>query len=250
MSVCHHLDHLGALVDIVSSGCETHVALVGSAATWSNFERGGNLLIHMRFLKCLAVGSVAVLAAALTGCTSVVYPPAPVTAGQEDYTYIIGAGDNLNIIVWRNPELSMSVPVRPDGKVAAPLVEEIMAQGKTSTQLARDVEKQLSKYVRDPVVTVLVTGFVGPYSEQIRVVGEAAKPQFLRYKKNMTVLDVMIAVGGLTDFADGNGASILRTSEGGKQYGVRLKDLVKRGDVSANVEVKPGDILIVPQSFY
>lgn len=187
----------------------------------------------------------------LTGCAgTVAFPPAPTLAGVQDYTYIIGAGDNVNIIVWRNPELSMSVPVRPDGKVAAPLVEEILAQGKTSTELARDVEKQLSKYVRDPVVTVLVTGFVGPYSEQIRVVGEAAKPQFLSYKKNMTVLDVMIAVGGLTDFADGNGASILRTSEGGKQYGVRLKDLVKRGDVSANVEVKPGDILIVPQSFY
>lgn len=208
------------------------------------------MLICIRFLKYLAVGGLAVVVAALTGCASVAYPPAPATAGQEDYTYIIGAGDNLNIIVWRNPELSMSVPVRPDGKVAAPLVEEILAQGKTSTELARDIEKQLSKYVRDPVVTVLVTGFVGPYSEQIRVVGEAAKPQFLSYKKNMTVLDVMIAVGGLTDFADGNGASILRTSEGGKRYGVRLKDLVKRGDVSANVEVKPGDILIVPQSFY
>ena len=171
-------------------------------------------------------------------------------AEVKDYTYIIGAGDGLNIIVWRNPELSMAVPVRPDGKVAAPLVDEILAQGKTSIELARDIEKQLSKYVRDPVVTVLVTGFVGPYSEQVRVVGEAAKPQFLNYKKGMTILDVMIAVGGLTDFADGNKASILRTSEGSKQYGVRLKDLVKRGDISANVEMKPGDILIVPQSLF
>lgn len=169
---------------------------------------------------------------------------------MQDYTYIIGAGDNVNIIVWRNPELSMSVPVRPDGKVAAPLVDEVLAQGKTSIELAREVEKQLSKYVRDPVVTVLITGFVGPYGEQIRVLGEAARPQFLSYKKNMTILDVMIAVGGLTDFADGNAATILRTSEGNKQYSVRLKDLVKRGDISANVEVKPGDILIVPQSFY
>ena len=183
-------------------------------------------------------------------CTSVVYPPAPAKIAGEDYTYIIGAGDNLNIIVWRNPELSMSVPVRPDGKVAAPLVEEIVAQGKTSTELARDVEKQLSKYVRDPVVTVLVTGFVGPYSEQIRVVGEAARPQFLSYKKNMTLLDVMIAVGGLTDFAAGNKATILRTGDGGKQYAVRLKDLIKRGDVSANVEMKPGDILVIPQSLF
>jgi polysaccharide export outer membrane protein len=187
----------------------------------------------------------------LAGCASQpAFPPAPVTVAGEDYTYIIGAGDGLNIIVWRNPELSMSVPVRPDGKVAAPLVEEITAQGKTSTQLARDIEKQLGKYVRDPVVTVLVTGFVGPYSEQIRVIGEAARPQFLSYKKNMTLLDVMIAVGGLTDFAAGNSATILRTGDGGKQYAVRLKDLVKRGDVSANVEMKPGDILVIPQSLF
>ena len=178
------------------------------------------------------------------------YPPAPASASTADYSYLIGAGDSVNIIVWRNPELSMNVPVRPDGKLAAPLVDEIVAQGKTSIQLARDVEQQLGKYVRDPVVTVLVTGFVGPYTEQIRVVGEAARPQALNYKKNMSLLDVMIAVGGLTDFAAGNMASILRTSEGGKQYAVRLKDLVKRGDVSANVEVKPGDILIIPQSLF
>ena len=198
-----------------------------------------------------ASSMVLALAAVFAGCASSPdFPPAPVSASVQDYTYIIGAGDSVNIIVWRNPELSMSVPVRPDGKVAAPLVDEIIAQGKTSVELARDVEKQLSKYVRDPVVTVLVTGFVGPYGEQIRVLGEAAKPQFLSYKKDMTILDVMIAVGGLTDFADGNRATILRTSEGNKQYVVRLKDLVKRGDVSANVEMKPGDILIVPQSLF
>jgi len=201
-----------------------------------------------------AVGPCALalaLLAGLAGCANApALPPAPALAAVQDYTYVIGAGDGLNIIVWRNPELSMAVPVRPDGKVAAPLVEEMVAQGKTSTELARDIEKQLSKFVRDPIVTVLVTGFIGPYSEQIRVVGEAAKPQFLSYKKNMTILDVMIAVGGLTDFADGNRATILRTSEGNKQYSVRLKDLVKRGDVTANVEMKPGDILIVPQSLF
>ena len=144
----------------------------------------------------------------------------------------------------------MSVPVRPDGKLATPLIDELLAQGKTPVELAREVEKALAKYVRDPIVTVIVTGFVGPYSEQIRVVGEAAKPQFLPYKQKMTLLDVLIAVGGLTDFADGNGATILRTAEGSKQYSVRLKDLVRRGDVSANVEMKAGDILIIPQSFF
>lgn len=192
----------------------------------------------------------------LAGCSSLSmfggpsFPPAPAKAASSDYTYVIGAGDSVNIIVSRNPELSMSVPVRPDGKIAAPLVDEIVAQGKTPVALAREIEKQLEKYVRDPVVTVIVTGFVGPYSEQVRVVGEAARPQFLPYKQDMTVLDVMIAVGGLTDFAAGNSATILRSSEGNKQYAVRLKDLIKRGDMSANVEMKPGDILIIPQGFF
>lgn len=178
------------------------------------------------------------------------HPPAPVTALASDYNYIVGAGDTLNIIVWRNPELSMSVPVRPDGKVTTPLVDELVAQGKTTTEIARSVEKELSKLVRDPVVTIVATNFIGPYSEQIRVIGEATRPQALAYKKNMTMLDVMIAVGGLTDFADGNAASITRASEGEKRYSVRLKDLVKRGDISANVEVKPGDILIIPQGWF
>jgi polysaccharide export outer membrane protein len=122
--------------------------------------------------------------------------------------------------------------------------------GKDPSTLARDIEKELGKYIRDAVVTVVVTHFVGPYSEQIRVVGEAAKPQALPYKQQMTLLDVMIAVGGITDFADGNHATILRTAEGGKQYSVRLKDLIKRGDVSANVEMRAGDVLIIPQSWF
>jgi polysaccharide export outer membrane protein len=188
----------------------------------------------------------------LSACSSLstAYPPAPATTLSSDYNYIVGAGDTLNIIVWRNPELSMSVPVRPDGKVSTPLVDELVAQGKTTTEIARSVEKELSKLVRDPVVTIIATSFIGPYSEQIRVIGEAARPQALAYKKNMTMLDVMIAVGGLTDFADGNAASITRVSEGDKRYSVRLKDLVKRGDINANVEVKPGDILIIPQGWF
>ncbi len=188
----------------------------------------------------------------LGACSSVTsqYPQAPAAAVTKDYDYIVGSGDLLNIIVWRSPELSLSVPVRPDGKISTPLVDELTAQGKTTVQIARDIEKALSKLVRDPVVTVVATHLVGPYSEQIRVVGEAAKPQALPYKQKMTVLDVMIAVGGLTDYADGNAASITRTSDGGKRYSVRLKDLVKRGDISANVEMLPGDILIIPQGWF
>jgi len=196
---------------------------------------------------------LAMVSTFVLGCASFSnpkYPPAPVAAATPDYNYIVGPGDSLNIIVWRNPELSMSVPVRPDGKVTTPLVDEIVAQGKTSSEIARDVERALGKYVRDPIVTVIVTGFVGPYSEQIRVVGEAAKPQFLSYKQKMTLLDVMIIVGGLTNFADGNSASILRASEGDKRYGVRIKDLIQRGDLSANVEMKPGDVLIIPQGWF
>jgi polysaccharide export outer membrane protein len=197
--------------------------------------------------------ALALVAVVLTGCANLgapTLPPAPATPPSADYSYVVGAGDALSITVWRNPELSMAVPVRPDGKISTPLIDELQAQGRTPTEIAREVEKRLSAFVRDPIVTVIVTGFVGPYSEQIRVVGQAARPQFLPYKQKMTVLDVMIAVGGLTDFADGNGASILRTSEGNKQYSVRLSDLLKRGDVGANVEMRPGDILIIPQSFF
>lgn len=196
--------------------------------------------------------SIGILCGLITSCSifTAGYPPAPTSAITNDYNYIIGPGDALSITVWRNPELSMAVPVRPDGKLTTPLVDELVVQGKTSVQVAREIEVILGKFVRDPVVTVMVTSFVGPYSEQIRVVGEAAKPQTLPYKSKMTVLDVMISVGGLTDFADGNNATILRTSEGDKRYSVRLKDLVKRGDFSSNVEMKPGDILIIPQGWF
>jgi len=201
--------------------------------------------LRMSWCRGLVVGALL-----LAGCTTPSYPPAPKVAATPDYNYLVGPLDTVNIIVWRNPEISMSVPVRPDGKITTPLVEDLPALGKDPTTLARDLEKALSKYIRDPVVTVIVTNFVGPFDEQVRVIGEAARPQALPYRQKMTVLDVMIAVGGLTDFANGNAASIFRTSEGGKQYSVRLRDLVKRGDVGANVDVKPGDILIIPQSWF
>lgn len=203
----------------------------------------------MEHFKRLTAVAVMVLSAIFLGCASP-YPPAPRDLGVVDYEYIIGPLDTLSIIVWRNPELSLSVPVRPDGKVTTPLVDDVQALGKSPTQLARDLEKALAKYIRDPVVTVVVTNFVGPSSEQVRVIGEATKPQIIAYRKNMSILDVMIQVGGLTDFADGNAASIYRVADGGKSYNVRLRDLVKRGDISANVDMRPGDIVIIPQSWF
>ena len=199
--------------------------------------------------KFRVVMMLALVTGLLQAC-STAFPPAPALAAQDSYNYIIGPGDSVGIVVWRNPELSTTVPVRPDGKITAPLVEDLPAMGKDSTTLARDIEQALGKYIRDPVVTVIVGGFVGPYSEQIRVVGEAARPQVLAYKQKMTLLDVMIAVGGMTEFADGNNATILRTAEGNKQYSVRIRDLIRRGDVSANAEMCPGDVLIIPQSWF
>jgi len=202
----------------------------------------------LRRIGALAVA--ALVAALLSACVSTKYPEAPTAAATPDYKYLIGPGDSLNIIVWRNPELSMTTTVRPDGRISTPLVEDLVAQGRNPTDLARDIEKALSKYTRDPVVTVIVSGFVGASSEQIRVIGEAVRPAAIPYRQQMTLLDVMIAVGGLTDFADGNNAVLVRGKEGGKPFGVRLKDLVKRGDISANVEVRPGDVLIIPQGWF
>src|SRR5206468_8364666 len=192
----------------------------------------------MRTMLRSIVG-IGVLCLAVAGCQTP-YPPAPVTATTPDYDYRIGPLDSINVIVWRNPELSMVVPVRPDGKITTPLIDDLPALGKTPSELERDMEKALVKYIRDPVVTVVVTAFAGPVNEQIRVIGEATKPQVLAYRRNMTVLDVMIAVGGLTDFADGNSARIFRVADGGKVYAVRLRDLVKRGDITANVDMRPG----------
>jgi len=186
----------------------------------------------------------------LAGC-STSYPPVAQPGPRIDAPYLVGPGDMLNVVVWRSPELSVTVPVRPDGKITTPLVEDLQASGKTATQIARQIEEALTRYVQSPVVTVIVTNFAGPYSQQVRVIGEAAKPQALAYRENMTLLDVMIAVGGITDFAAGNKASILRI-EGGKtrQFGVLLTDLIRGGDLSANVEMRPGDILVIPQSLF
>jgi polysaccharide export outer membrane protein len=170
---------------------------------------------------------------------------------DEAPDYLIGPGDNVNIFVWGLPELSSSVPVRPDGKITTPLIEDVPASGLTPTELAREMEEVLATYVLDPVVTVIVTGFVGPYSQQVRVVGEATNPQGVPYRENMTALDLMIEVGGLTEFAAGNRASIIREVDGKpKQFSVRLDDLIKRGKIEENVFMLPGDILIIPETWF
>ena len=200
----------------------------------------------------LAVGGC--LALLQIGCatTEPEYPEAPPAfEAGEDYRYIIGPGDAVNIFVWRQPELSASVPVRPDGMITTPLNEDIRASGRTPTQLARDLEEALSTYVRNPIVTVIVTGFIGVPDEQVRIVGQAANPQALPYSEGMSVLDVMIAVGGLDEFAAGNKALIIRRESDAKvQYSVRLDDLVYGGDISANVDMAPGDVLIIPEAWF
>jgi len=165
--------------------------------------------------------------------------------------YIIGPGDSLQISVWHNPELSATVPVRPDGRISTPLVVDLVAAGRTPEDLGHDIEARLKKYVSDPLVTVIVTSFVGSYSQQVRIVGEATTPKSLNYVAHMTVLDAMIAVGGLTPYASGNRAKLVRKI-GGKEVDttLRISDLLKSGDMSANSELQPGDIIIIPQSFF
>jgi len=178
-------------------------------------------------------------------------PKAPQDIGETP-DYRIGPGDQLSIFVWRNPDLSMGVPVRPDGRFSMPLVEDMVAANKTPTQLGRDLESELEQYIQDPIVTVMVTGFQGAFDQQVRIVGEAAQPQALPYRDDMTLLDAMIAVGGLTEFAAGNRAVLeRRIGDGERQtFRARLDDLLKDGDVRANVALLPGDVIIIPQSFF
>jgi polysaccharide export outer membrane protein len=201
-----------------------------------------------KLIKHAAVATAAACMLVLGGCASTVTPPQTQVTNAD---YLIGPGDTVNIMVWRNPEVSMAVPVRPDGKITTPLVEDLPAAGKTSTELARDIEKALAKFIQQPVVTVIVTNFIGNFSEQIRVVGQATKPQALPYRRDMTLMDVMIAVGGVTEFAAGNRASLIRTVDGKQQkYNVHLDALIKDGDISANMPMRPGDVLVIPESFF
>jgi len=184
----------------------------------------------------------------LGGCSSM--PPKQVSEGIIKTPYIIGPGDVLQIYVRNNPDISVTVPVRPDGRISIPMVQTIRAAGETPATLANKLQNALSKYIRNPTVTVIVTQFVGTYSNQIKVVGEAVKPQAIPYRRGMTLLDLMIQVGGLTKFAAGNDAKLIRKVNGHeKTYQVDLEDLLN-GDMEDNVELRPGDVLIIPRSMF
>jgi polysaccharide export outer membrane protein len=167
-------------------------------------------------------------------------------------TYVIGPGDGLGIFVYRQPDLSADVPVRPDGRISLPLVPDIVAAGRTPTELASDIERRLTEYVRDPTVTVMVRSFVGPPARQIRVIGEAANPLAIPYREGMTLLDVLISAQGLTRFAAGNRAEVIRREPGQppQVIRVRLNDLLRNGDISQDMPMRPGDTLVIPQSWF
>jgi polysaccharide export outer membrane protein len=165
--------------------------------------------------------------------------------------YLIGPLDALEVFVWRAPELSTKVTVRPDGRISTPLVEDMVAAGKTPTQLSKDLERTLSQYVKSPQVSVIVSNFTSTFDQQVRVLGQAQKPIALPYQSGMTVLDVMVAVGGLTEFAAGNKAVLIRgKGENRQSYRLRLDNLLRKGDISANVPVLPGDVILIPESFF
>lgn len=197
------------------------------------------------------IGVVCATAMLMSGCQHAATTAAPaVAASDSSYEYRIGQGDLLNIFVWRNPDLTVSgVPVRPDGKVSTPLVQEIVAAGKTPKELAAEIETGLANYIKEPLVTVTVMQFQGAVGDFVRVAGQVATPQAVAYRRDMTILDLVIAAGGMTEFAAGNRATLVRNA-GGKQqaYRVRLADLVEDGDISANMPMQPGDILIVPET--
>jgi polysaccharide biosynthesis/export protein len=208
-----------------------------------------------RFGPILATGLALTMAGCGNGLLTSHAPPLTVDnqAPRATEDYIIGSGDQLSIFVYRNPDLSEAgVAVRPDGRISTPLIEDIMASGETPTHLAREIEKRLAKYIQEPNVTVIVRGFIGPPDRQVRVIGEASDPIAIPYRDHLTLLDVMIATKGLTKFAAGNRAIIVRVDGSGRQQSikVRLNDLIKDGDISQNVEMSPGDTLIVPQTWF
>lgn len=209
----------------------------------------------MRRLSVLTLAGWLVISSLIISCASgptVELPPTPSQASAKAASadYIIGPGDTLQVFVWRNPELSVTVPVRPDGKISTPLVENMVAIGKSAQQLSRDMEGVLSEYVRSPKVNIIVTTAASAFS-LVKVVGQVARPQAIPYREGMTVLDAVLSVGGLSQFASGNRARIVRIVNGQEQViHVKLTDLMNNGDIHENVPLKPGDVVVVPQSMF
>jgi polysaccharide export outer membrane protein len=211
---------------------------------------GRFLFWFSRFFVVICCSLFVVACSNLPGLPTATIHPS-LTKNIDDYSYLIGPGDSLNVFVWGNPEVSGNYTVRPDGMITTSLVEDIQASGKTPTELARAIEGRLSQYIREPIVSVIVNGFTGPFSEQVRVIGEASQPKAISYTENMTLLDVMIQVGGLTEYADGNSASLIRVVNGKqKQFGLNIDDLITDGDIKANVDILPGDIIIIPEAWF
>jgi len=223
-------------------------------------------MIENNYARCSAFPSRRKFAAGITvlllvlcaGCStnpfySNPYPPVPESQRSidVDYDYVLGPGDSIDIFVWGNEELSTLATIRPDGKLTTKLVEDIQASGRTSTQLARDIEVAYSDYVRAPVVSVTISGFVGVPDQSVRVMGEATTPKRVTYTKYLTLLDLMITTGGLTEYADGNNSVLVRMVDGQQvTYSLRLDDLVRDGDITANLSVMPGDIIIISESWF
>jgi polysaccharide export outer membrane protein len=210
--------------------------------------------------KCIAIKTrriTVVVSMLLLACSCSNLPKLPeadtiqsATTDIGSYSYLVGPGDRLMIFVWRNPEISGEFIVRPDGKITTSLVEDIQASGKTPTVLAREIEERLSTYINSPRVTVSISAFAGPLSEQVRVIGEAVNPLAVNYTQNMTLLDLMIAVGGLTEFADGNSAKLVRVLNGKKvTFSLKIDDLIRDGDITQNVDILPGDVVIIPEAW-
>lgn len=202
--------------------------------------------------RCLALPGVLMATLILSACSS---SPETVPLTERfdppDYNYIIGPGDRLEIFVWGQQELSSSSIVRPDGKVTTRLVEDMEASGRTPTELARQIEETYAEYVRDPIVSVIVQGFVGVPEQRVSVIGEATEPRTVPFSRHMTLLDLMVAVGGMTEFAAGNRSVLVRAEDGQyRSYGLRLDDLLRDGDISANMALRPGDIVIITESWF
>lgn len=212
----------------------------------------GNERVFIKLLRTgLRLTGLSFLVSLMVACASTGTPSTVTPMETANYNYVIGPGDTMEIFVWGNEELSTTAIVRPDGKLTTRLVEDLEASGKTSTELAREIEKVYAEYVRQPVVSVIVNGFAGVPEQQVRVVGEAAQPTAVPFKQHMTLLDLMIAVGGMTEFAAGNRSVLVRT-ENGRQASQRLRldDLLKDGDISANMPLMPGDIVIISESWF